>query len=72
MEKLTFGICTNCLKLTSYHTQEQRIKCLESIILKLVERLEDSEIIETKNEKETNYELKILETDLVFEWRMKL
>lgn len=63
------NICSNCLKNTCYHSDSERINCLEDLLGKLISTLEDSEIIETKNEKDTNWKTKIVETDTLFAWR---
>ena len=64
-------ICTNCLKNKNYHSKDDRIKCLEEIIDKLLETLSNSEIIETENDFETNYKIKITEHSTHTTWRYR-
>ena len=63
------NLCTNCLKNKNYHSKDERITCLEEVVDKLLNTLENSEIIESENNRETNYKIKILEHGHHTTWR---
>lgn len=57
------------MKNKNFHSTEQRIECLESLIDKLLEQLTDSQIIQTNNSKENNYVITIDEDENYFSTR---